>query len=187
MSYECILNGITFARQTERQTDRAKMHLRRKNYFFRPEAFRQARPPRRVPFRSSVRQPSSLPYSRSPGVFPPSLSIRSSVSPLPIRQSLVRSPVAFPAREKSTRTYAKRRTRSRRRGPALGRSRGKLLGAFIRGCRRTGGNGTATRISFLPGCAEILFSPLINAEWALKVLRRRKKFPAPRGNNSCDK
>ena len=83
----------------------------------------------RPPVGRSARPLSFLTRAR-PSFLSPFPCVRPSVSPLPIRQSLVRSPFAFPAREKSTRMYAKRRTRSHR-GPCLGRSRGKILGAFV--------------------------------------------------------
>ena len=59
-------------------------------------AFPFVRPPVFPSFRTRAR-----PSSRDPSV---RLSVR--LSP-PLRQSLVRSPFAFPAREKSTRVYAK--------------------------------------------------------------------------------
>ena len=169
-------------RETDGATDGQSENASQAQKLLFPAGSFPSRPPRSL---SSVRRLSFLTRARPP-VFPPSLSIRPSVSPLPIRQSLVRSPLAFPAREKSTRMYAKRRTRSRR-GPSPGRSRGKILGAFFRGCRRTGGNGTAALIRFFASLCETSdYFPLINVVCSLKVLQSHTKFPAPRGNNSCD-
>ena len=75
-------------------------------------AFPFVRPPVFPSLRTRAR-----PSSRDPSV---------RLSP-PLRQSLVRSPFAFPAREKSTRVYAKqRRSRSRRERGAGEKSLGAV-------------------------------------------------------------
>ena len=117
-------------------------------------AFPFVRPPVFPSLRTRAR-----PSSRDPSV---------RLSP-PLRQSLVRSPFAFPAREKSTRVYAKQR-RSLPVSPGTG-SRGKIpcCGAFFfRGGRRTGGDGTAALIHFF---ASLCRDPLrrLDAVWTYRV------------------